>query len=283
MGVLFQTVMHVVVSLLAIFISSVPARHQIVPVFLGEQDIILNCSTTEQVRWAVAPDDDKEEIQDIEYLEGNEEKFEFMENLLKIRMIETENLETYQCLSKNGTVLDTFKVERAFRLQKMPPSFTVTEGSMTEEIRCSFKQSWREVVFVWLTKAATGKEDNVRPVCVKMSGNLCPATREYNQELDNLAMRVTIIEGHEGEEQFSILRINETVPEDRRIFICKAFDKAAVDKNTVDCKAMNACDEVETLLRVKDKLAPLWPALGVLAEVIILVLFLVVVEKRKKE
>lgn len=275
---------NVVVSLMAIFMSSVPARHQVVPVFLGEQDIILNCSTTEQVRWAVAPDDDdQEEIQKIEYLEGNNQRYEFMENLLKIRMIETENLETYQCLSKNDTVLDTFKVERAFRLQRLPPSFTVTEGSMTEEIRCSFQQSRREVLFVWLSKSASGEEDSAMPVCVKMSRNLCPATREYNQELDSLAMRVTIIEGQEGEEQFSILRINNTVPEDRRIFICKAFDKAAVDKNTVDCKDMNTCDEVETLLRVKDKLAPLWPALGVLAEVIILVLFLVVVEKRKIE
>eukprot|EP00092_Neocalanus_flemingeri_P013460 GFUD01014514.1.p1 GENE.GFUD01014514.1~~GFUD01014514.1.p1 ORF type:complete len:280 (+),score=66.75 GFUD01014514.1:109-948(+) len=250
-----------------------PVIEEVVPVFPG-QDVTLACESEDPVRWWRAKDNGS-------YVEESD-KYEIEDNNLEIKQIKSENFGTYHCLSETD-VLASFKVERKFRLSRMAKSYTITEGSSTGDmIKCSFKQEDRELLFVWLSKPVSD-EESARPVCVKSSEKLCPATREYNEHLDNLAKRVTITEGQDEDGQFSILSINDTVPEDRRIYICKAVDKTATDKEIKNCEESNECDEVETILRVKDKLVALWPALGILTEVILILIITCAFEKTKKE
>jgi len=270
----------VLTTLLLLHVSTTTGQ-VIIPVYLGQQDVVLHCNTTQHVQWRSAQIEEQSGFHAGDIEEG--ENYSLENSTLTIHTVNQDTLGIYQCMDSDDTVLTSFKVERRFKLDKLPRSVTVTQGQSTEDlIRCSFDQKERGVVFVWLSRPVTDKE-SAKPVCVKSTDKLCPSTREYNEEQDNLAKRVTITNGEDETGQFSILSINSTVESDRRFYICKAIDKKSSERGIQNCEERNECHEVETLLRVKDKLAPLWPAIGVIAEVILLVIILLVTRKPKEE
>ena len=85
---------------------------------------------------------------------------------------------------------------------------------------------------------------------------------------------------------FSTLEIKDTDKTDRRVrefrnsgdichqhhlFICKVFicQASVVDSGIEpeDCKESKHCDQTETIMRVKDPLAAVWPFCGIVVEV----------------
>lgn len=77
--------------------------------------------------------------------------------------------------------------------------------------------------------------------------------------------RITI---ESNDSDSSVLTINAVGPQDRYFYVCKSYNEIASYNNTI-------------LLRVKDKLAALWPFLGIVCEVLILCIIIFVYEKRR--
>ena len=94
--------------------------------------------------------------------------------------------------------------------------------------------------------------------------------REPNTKILPLSERSEIINKEdENGVPYSILRIREAFTEDRKIYVCQAVLKDSEEDVTENCKESKDCDEVETILRVKDPLAAVWPFIGIVAEVYI--------------
>lgn len=72
----------------------------------------------------------------------------------------------------------------------------------------------------------------------------------------------------------AVLKIEDAVKSDRRGLKCMAYNVSASSDDT-------DCSETVSFVRVKDKLAALWPFLGIVAEVIFLSVFILIVEKRR--
>ncbi|XP_070542033.1 basigin-like [Ptychodera flava] len=83
--------------------------------------------------------------------------------------------------------------------------------------------------------------------------------------------RTWVIETPPGSPQvMSTLMIKKVVDADRDVYTCNATNSA------------NEKDSKECLLRVKDRLAALWPFIGIMCEVIVLVAIILLCERRQK-
>ena len=56
----------------------------------------------------------------------------------------------------------------------------------------------------------------------------------------------------------------------RQVFICRASVVGIDPEELEDCKESKHCDQTETILRVKDPLAAVWPFCGIVVEVCLL-------------
>ena len=90
--------------------------------------------------------------------------------------------------------------------------------------------------------------------------------RDKDAPVIPLSERSEITTGEDDGVPYSILTIKDAYKEDRKIYICQAVLSEGTEDNT-DCSESKECDEVETILRVKDPLAAVWPFCGIVAEV----------------
>jgi len=210
---------------------------------------------------------------------------------LAILSVQEEHLGTYKC-SSDDEILISFELDISFRLKKMAPSISIDEGSSTEEdLKCSLHSSGQEVVFKWFSKPETensGEKNERTLICAKSSDCSTPIAEELFEKRDKdapvapLAERSEITTGEDDGIPYSVLKIKNAYLEDRKIYICQAVLKDT-EEDIEDCEESKACDEVETVLRVKDPLAAVWPFIGIVAEVVLLCVIIFFCERRKSD
>ncbi|KAK6630105.1 hypothetical protein RUM43_005054 [Polyplax serrata] len=95
-----------------------------------------------------------------------------------------------------------------------------------------------------------------------------------NKTYDDSEGRVKLLENKEKNIPKGILQIDEVTMEDRNMYTCGASNIAS--------KFTNATEST-TFVRVKDKLAALWPFLGICAEVVVLCTIILIYEKKRNK
>jgi len=261
-------------------------EEEYVSIKLGNQKT-LDCKSEDEVTWTFATNQTDNEIPVV----ADEKIFKLDGSKLVLLSVQEENLGLYRCSDADQT-LKTFEVGISFKLKKMPKSFSIDEGSSTEnDLKCSLHSSGQEVVFKWFSRAE--EEDSERTlICSKSSETDCSQhnivaealfdKRDKDAPVIPLSERSEITTGEDDGIPYSILTIKDAYKEDRKIYICQAVLSESMEDNT-DCSESKECDEVETILRVKDPLAAVWPFCGIVAEVIVLCLIIFFCERRKSD
>jgi len=251
----------------------------------------LDCKTEEPVTWVFSKN--STDAGDETNIVAEENVYKIDGSKLVILSVQEEHLGTYKCSTEDETLI-SFELDISFKLKKMAPSISIDEGSSTEEdLKCSLHSSGQEVVFKWFSKPETedsGEKNERTLICAKSSDSDCSTPiaeelfdkRDKNAPVAPLAERSEITTGEDDGVPYSILKIKNAYLEDRKIYICQAVLKDT-EEDIDDCEESKSCDEVETILRVKDPLAAVWPFIGIVAEVVLLCLIIFFCERRKSD
>jgi len=271
---------------LSFLVANVFADEEYVSVKLGNQKT-LDCKTEDTVSWSFAKNSTDEGTN----IEPDDEIYKIEGSKLILLKVREEDLGVYRC-SDDEDVLITFELGLSFRLKSLPKSISIDEGSSTEEdLKCSLHSAGQSVKFKWFSRPENDPEGARTPVCIKTSETDCSQPMEAEALLDKkvkdatpLAERaeIEVAEDEDGT-PYSILKIKEAFLTDRQVYICQAILAEAEEDVAEDCEESKECDEVETILRVKDPLAAVWPFIGIVAEVILLCIIIFFCEKKKSD
>jgi hypothetical protein len=275
--------------LLALAGLVVSSEEEYTSVKIGNQKT-LNCKTEDEVKWTFSTNNTDEETPVV----ADDKVFKVDGSKLVILSVQEENLGVYRCSDDDDT-LRTFEVGISFKLKKMAKSISIDEGASTDDdLKCSLHSSGQEVLFKWYSKLEddSDAESPRTLICSKSSDADCSQAhivaealfdkRDKDAPVTPLAERSEITTGQEDGIPFSILKIKKAFKEDRKIYICQAVLKDST-KDIEDCIDSKECDEVETILRVKDPLAAVYPFIGIVAEVIVLCIIIFFCERRKSD
>lgn len=215
---------------------------------------------------------------------------------LIIKNVQEENLGVYRCFASEAEELESYLVDISLKLKKLPKSISIDEGSSTmEDLKCIMISSGQEVDFKWYSRPE-GEEDKSKmtPICSKTADSDCstPDAQALFDKKDKdapvvpMSERSKILLGEDDGVPFSVLTITDTALADRQTYICVATlrDPEATLRESIDvveCVNSKHCDMAETILRVKDPLAAVWPFCGIVVEVVLLCLVIFFCEKRK--
>jgi len=225
-------------------------------------------------------------------LEISEEegKYELAGSKLTILNLEHDNLGFYTCFDEDDEAIARFEVDTTLKLKKLPKSISIDQGSSTnDDLKCSVAGSGSyDVVFTWYSRGEEESADKNTVICIKSENSDCNVPQaeaifdsKEGKPAKPLKERATIEEDVKDGTPFSILKISDAAIEDRKIYTCRAVIVEAAANDIKNCTASKECTEVETLLRVKDPLAALWPFAGIVIEVILLCVIIFFCEKRK--
>ncbi|XP_071498480.1 neuroplastin-like [Diadema antillarum] len=210
-----------------------------------DKDLVLSCTfenaTAGSLVWSVKKGETRESLP-----AGNEDShIQVLDNgTLIIRKMTDEDAGIYACTHLGDEGNQTAEVNLGGHIKlTAPQSVKFTEGT-DARIKCEARVS--AAVFLPDIEWQVDGED-VGSACA----NRCSTTEERTDDA------IT-----------SWLKVAEITKEDRKNYSCIASNDASREREDI-------------LLRVRDRLAALWPFLGILLEVLIIVLVLVVHEKCK--
>jgi len=268
--------------------STFAFKEEFTTVKIGNQKT-LNCDDKDDITWTFAKNSTDEETP----IEADDKVYKIAESKLVILSVQEDNLGNYKCKNEDDETLMVFEVSITFKLRKMPKSISIDEGSPAE-INCSLHSSGQEVIFKWFSKPEYGESSKLDPICSDSANSACSFMSETNIDAQALfdkrdksapptpfSERSEIVTGMENNIPYSTLKIKEAFVEDRKIYVCQAILSESED--VIDCKSSKECSEVETILRVKDPLAAVWPFIGIVAEVILLCVIIFFCERRKSD
>lgn len=95
-----------------------------------------------------------------------------------------------------------------------------------------------------------------------------------NKTYEESEGRIQLLDNKEKGIPKGILRIDEATMEDRNTYTCVA---------SISFNEITSEHEKSTFVRVKDKLAALWPFLGICAEVVVLCTIILIYEKKRNK
>jgi hypothetical protein len=283
--------------LVAVILGVGLAEEEEGPVFVKAQmgkDRTLTCKGSEEgtLRWSVTMDNAENDTKTV--VEG--EKYEMEGKSLVVKDVQEEDLGVYRCYEEDEEVA-AFLLDISVRLKEFPPSFSIDEGSSTDpekNLKCEVFTADQEIEFKWFSRPEDAEDDCKdceEEVCAQTDDNDCsiPVAQPLFEKKDSnapvvpLPSRTTITRGTNEEGiPWSSLQIKDSDKTDRRVFICQA-SVVGTDPNPEDCKESKSkhCDRTETILRVKDPLAAVWPFCGIVVEVILLCVIIFFCEKKK--
>jgi hypothetical protein len=267
------------------------------PVFVKAQmgsDRTLTCKGSEEgtLSWSVTTDNAENDTKTV----AAGEKYEMEGKRLVVKNVQEEDLGVYRCYEEHEEVA-AFLLEISVRLKQFPPSFSIDEGSSTDlekNLKCEVFTADQEIEFKWFSRPEDAEDDCKdceEEVCAQTDDNDCsiPVAQPLFEKKDSnapvvpLPSRTTITRGTNEEGiPWSSLQIKDSDKTDRRVFICQA-SVVGTDPDPEDCKESKSkhCDRTETILRVKDPLAAVWPFCGIVVEVILLCVIIFFCEKKK--
>jgi len=265
------------------------------PVFVKAkmgQDRTLTCKGSEEdsaLKWSVTADNAENDTKTV----AAGEKYEMEGNTLVVKNVQEEDLGVYRCYEEDEEIA-AFLLDTSVRVKKFPPSFSIDEGSSTDpekNLKCEVFTADQEIEFKWFSRPEDEEDKTVmNPVCAQTEDNDCsvPVAQPLFEKKDSnvpvvpLSSRTTITTGKTEEgNPFSLLQIKDTDKTDRRVFICQASVVGTDVEELEDCEDSKHCDSTETILRVKDPLAAVWPFCGIVVEVILLCVIIFFCEKKK--
>ncbi|KAF4533313.1 hypothetical protein B566_EDAN004434 [Ephemera danica] len=154
-------------------------------------------------------------------------------------------------------------------------SYTLANGSEPVPIKEEFVVVVKPSV--WMPKTVTIIEGEELELNCSATGVPIPKITWIiggNFTLNESTERILLTPDHRGVPN-AILTIKETMLSDRANYVCLATNLAS--------DLVNANATTETFVRVKDKLAALWPFLGICAEVFVLCTIILIYEKRRNK
>jgi len=263
---------------------------EVVFVSLGDE-VELKCEG-EDLTWKV-----KSNATSMEYIDVLEEDtIEIEENVLTLTKLVHDQVGFYACYNSDGDLINEFKVDIQYKIKKMLPSVSVNKGENTSpgSMACTTVGD-HKVIFKWYTRPEGSEENSELTQICGVEGDNCnteilnndPQLSEVKEDVVTTPApfleRLSITTTTESTGYTSEIRITNVQASDRAVYVCRAIAEESKNDDELICSESDNCEEVYTLLRVKDPLGALWPFIGIVAEVVILCLVIFVCEKKSKD